>query len=208
MKRVIGVDFDNTLVSYDDAMKRAAVERGLVAAGATSHKEALRDEIRRLPGGEREWQKLQAVVYGPRIGEARLIEGVTDFFRQCREMGCHLYILSHKTEFANADRGGANLRRAALAWMVDHGFFEDDGLGLCQQNVYFEASRLEKLQRIQTLGCTHFVDDLEETFLEPSFPVGVMKILYAPGQARQLPAEVKVARTWKEIAEHVFRSGG
>lgn len=208
MKRVIGVDFDNTLVSYDDAMKRVAVERGLVAAGATSHKQALRDTIRRLPGGESEWRKLQAVVYGPRIGEARLIEGVTEFFHQCREMGCQVYILSHKTEFASADPGGANLRRAALTWMAGHGFFEADGLGLCRQNVYFEATRLEKLQRIQTLGCTHFVDDLEETFLEPSFPASVIKVLYAPGQAGPTPAEVNLAHTWREVAEHVFSGGG
>jgi hypothetical protein len=57
---VVGIDLDNTLVSYDQVLHRAAVDRGLIGAGTGVGKRAVRDEIRLGPGGEVEWQKLQA----------------------------------------------------------------------------------------------------------------------------------------------------
>ena len=38
-------------------------------------------------------------------------------------------------------------------------------------------------ERIRALGCTHFIDDLEEVFLEPSFPSDVHKILFVSWSA-------------------------
>ena len=90
-----------------------------------------------------------------------------------------MHIVSHKTEYANFGEANVNLREAATAWLERHGFFEDTQLGLCRTNVFFESTRAEKINRIGALRATHFVDDLEETFLEASFPLGVEKILIA-----------------------------
>jgi hypothetical protein len=43
--------------------------------------------------------------------------------------------------------------------------------------VYFEGTRTEKIARIVALGCTHFIDDLEEVFDDPAFPSGVERLL-------------------------------
>jgi hypothetical protein len=205
---VIGVDFDNTLVSYDALLKRLAVERGWVPPQIKAGKREIRDFLRRLPDGEIRWQKLQAAAYGPRIAEAPLPPGVQSFFELCKLRSAKVYVVSHKTELAGYDETGTNLRAAALDWMASHGLFGPDGPGLTPQAVYFGATRQEKIAHIAALGCTHFIDDLEETFLEEQFPRGVVRILYDPNRSSnqppgQLPG-VTVAASWQAIAEYVF----
>src|ERR1051325_49034 len=188
---IIGVDFDNTLVSYDELFERLARERGLSGA---SGKKAIRDQVRNLPQGEIEWQKLQGIAYGPRMSEAKLIDGGPEFFAACRQRGLPVHIISHKTEFAGYDDTRTNLRQAALAWKKQNGLPADE--------MHFTNTRAEKIATIRRLGCTMFVDDLEETFLEPDFPANVEKILFAPHGHPSLPG-VRICRTWSEIFEHV-----
>jgi len=204
MNYIIGVDFDNTIISYDDILHKVAVERSLISPSLLKSKKHIRDDIRRLPDGEIEWQKLQAVVYGPRIKEATLIDGVQAFINSCRRAGVKIYIISHKTEFANYDRMKINLRSAALQWMFKNRFFEKDGLGFSQEDVYFETTRLGKIKRVTELNCTHFIDDLEETFLERSFPGSVEKILFAPHDQTIQESRMKSFPSWLGIQRYLF----
>jgi hypothetical protein len=204
MTTVIGIDFDNTLVSYDELIYRAALERGLIGGGAEAGKRAVRDRIRLAPGGEIEWQKLQALVYGPLMPQAQLIAGAREFVRACRSRGFDIYIVSHKTEFAGYDETGTNLRDAAISWMAAQGFFERGGLGFDRAQVFFEPTRDAKIERIRGLHCTHFIDDLEEVFLEPGFPPDVRKLLYAPGGASTASREIDVMPSWPAIHDHFF----
>jgi hypothetical protein len=203
----IGLDFDNTLVTYDKVFYRLAQESGLVPPGTPPNKKALRDRIRQTPDGEVRWQKLQALVYGPRMQEAELIDGVRRFIDLARAQEIALVIVSHKTEFANYDETRTDLRRASLDWMTRQSFFEPDGFGFRREDVWFESTRLEKLARIRQLGCTHFVDDLEEVFQEPSFPERTERILFAPHResSARLPG-VKMFTNWQEISAHLFGS--
>lgn len=206
MKYIIGVDFDNTILCYDNLLHKIAVERGLINPRIKKSKKHIRDKIRQLPDGEIEWQKLQAMVYGRRIGEAELIDGVWTFFRSCKRHNVKVYIISHKSEFAKLDQTGTNLRAAALSWMAKNKFFETNGLGLWQKDVYFESTRQEKIERIKKIQCTHFIDDLEETFLEDTFPTGIEKIFYMPHTEHSAVQGVRVAASWKEIKDYVFGS--
>ena len=205
--RIIGVDFDNTLVTYDELLHTVATQRRLSPASAPKSKKSIRDYVRQLPDGEIEWQKLQAIAYGPLIKEAKLIDGVQAFFELCKRNGVKAYIVSHKTEFSRYDETRTNLRTAALGWMAANGFFRTDGLGLAHDAVFFSATRQEKIEQIRQLGCTHFIDDLEETFLEESFPVGVERILYVPHRQSETQPDMKVVTSWQEIGEYFFAAG-
>ena len=88
--------------------------------------------------------------------------------------------------------------------MKQNRFLEADGLGVSPADVYFEVTRRDKVERLKNLGCTHFIDDLEEVFLDASFPTNVEKILYDPYEQNSLLPGVKVAKTWKEISEYFF----
>ena len=204
---VIGVDFDNTIASYDQLIHRVVVEWGLVGAGTAQVKKTIRDQIRLAPDGENEWQKVQAEVYGPRMAEAVLIDGVREFFALCRSRGVRAYIVSHKTRYANFDRSGTDLRTAALAWMEAEGFFVADGMGLSASDVFFAETRENKVSHIGRLGCTHFIDDLEEVFLEATFPAGVEKILLGNPSGRAGLDDVWSATNWGEIRDHIFGAG-
>ena len=201
---ICGIDFDNTIVTYDELLTTIARERGLLNADEILTKRNIRDHIRRLPDGEIEWQKCQALLYGQRISEARLIEGVAPFVALCRSRGIPVYIVSHKTEFSRYDPSGTNLRTAAMNWMIANRFFDAGGLSLNQHNVFFAGTRQEKIDRIRELGCTHFIDDLEETFLEASFPPATARILYEPGRQSPAPHGVALMRTWQEIRDYFF----
>ena len=206
MDQVIGIDFDNTLVDYSHLVHELAVERGLVEPTVARNKRDVRNRIRQRPNGEQQWQRLQAALYGTHMHEARLSDGVVAFTQRCRRHGVRPVIVSHKTEVSPMDSGGVNLRRAALDWMAAHGVFHPEGLGLAADDVFFEATRAEKIARIRELRCTHFIDDLEETFLEPTFPQAVEQLLYAPGGSSGVKRTTRVFSTWQAIGDYLFNS--
>src|SRR5712671_6466028 len=197
----IGIDFDNTLIDYDEVFRAAARERGLLDRGFAGDKQALRDAIRLLPDGELTWQRLQGRVYGKGIGGAAMCEGADAFLRRCRAAGHAVFVVSHKTEFGHHDPDRVNLREAALGWMETSGFFAPDIYAIPRENVFFETSRAQKLRRIAALKCAYFIDDLEEVLTDPDFPPGVNRLLFGAGGSS---SGVVICSSWQRIAETVF----
>jgi len=190
---VIGIDFDNTLVTYDAIFRALALEAGLIGPEVPMNKRAIRDDVRRT-WGDLAWQALQGKAYGPRLAEAEPAAGARAFVDRCRAAGIPVLVISHKTAYATVDPSATPLRQAALDWLAAHGFMP--------LPVRFGATREEKLGHIRAAGCTHFIDDLEETFREPGFPSQVQGILYAPaGAAVQ---DLPVVRSWAEIMARFF----
>lgn len=196
----IGLDFDNTIVTYDRLFHGAALERGLIAAGVPKSKRAVRDAIRLLPGGESAWTELQGVVYGRRMAEAEAAPGVEAFLAACSDAGVRVSIISHKTEFP-ALGARVNLRDAARAWLAARGLLARHGIAAA--DVLFLGTLAEKLAAIAARACTHFVDDLVEVLGHPAFPPGVERILYAPAGG-ELPPGVIAFDTWEGIRGHLF----
>lgn len=201
----IGVDFDNTIVNYDNLFYRAALQRGLVKSDIEVSKDTVRNQVRNLDDGEIIWQKLQAYVYTRCMHEATLIKGVAPFFKMCKDKGITIFIVSHKTQFANHDSSGIDLRNTAISWMNENGFFDESGMACQRGNIFFESSRIEKLYRIKQLKCTHFIDDLVEIFIEKEFPEDVEKILYVPSGKLTDIEDVKAFTEWNQIYDYFFR---
>lgn len=193
---IIGVDFDNTIVSYDTLFHRLATERGLIDAAVLVTKNAVRDHLRRT-GREPRWTALQGEVYGARLTEADPFPGVLEFFRACRTAGISLRIISHKTRYPFAGERH-DLHDAARSWLRQQGFFAADGIGLAESEVHFELTKAEKLARIAACGCDLFIDDLPEILTDPAFPLTVERLLFAPAGADEI-AGVTVARSWAEL---------
>ena len=202
---IIGLDFDNTLVSYDRLLAGLAQERGLIGPGLFLGKRRIRDAVRARPGGEMDWRRLQAAAYGPLMGRSELTAGAAGFLARCREEKVKVYIISHKSEYAAADETKTSLRQAAWKWMAAQDFFGQ--LGLAEEAVFFEETRAEKISRIASLGLSVFIDDLVETFLEPAWPGEVRRILYSPQGAPAAEAGLTVCSSWEEISEQVFDPG-
>lgn len=204
-KLLIGVDLDNTLACYDGLFHHAGLEEGLISKETPASKERIRDSIRLLPNGEQLWTRLQAIVYGPRMHQATLFKGADTFLKSCAEHHVRAVIVSHKTPTANLDGKEVNLRASALGWLKQSGFFSE--LGIQPADVFFESTRAEKIERIRTLNCTHFIDDLTEVFSEESFPKEIRKFLFAPHPhqgANSVLADVHRCRSWAELHSLFF----
>jgi len=198
----IGIDLDNTLVCYDELFHLAAREELLIEPSLPKRKEAIRDATRLLPDGEQRWTRLQAMVYGPRISQATLFEGAGVFLQHCAKQHAPVKIVSHKTPFAMLDNQPIDLRQAAREWLEAKGFFSS--LKLSRNDVFFESTRAEKLERIRSLRCTHFIDDLAEVFAEPAFPPATQKLLFAPHGTAAANPETRVFAHWRELDRFFF----
>ncbi|MDP6094699.1 MAG: hypothetical protein QGG67_01695 [Gammaproteobacteria bacterium] len=196
----IGLDFDNTLACYDQVFSQAAQQEHLLPNGWIGGKRALRDFLRNLKDGESAWQALQGQVYGALMHQAQLKPGVSWFLMHCKARGVKVSIVSHKTEHSPKDPARVPLREKALQWMEQNGFFDPTLYGLTRDNVFFESTRGEKISRISSIRCTHFVDDLPEVFNHRRFPSGVTKILYSPDEMyERVPEAVNICADWSSI---------
>lgn len=203
LEQHIGIDFDNTIVRYDEAFLRVAKAWGLLPQEfPPSSKRTVRDAIRATgPDGNWEWTKLQAYVYGPGILEATPFDGVLAFLRDARERGIRISIVSHKTQFAAADPQGADLREAAWRWLREMGVSGSPGDPVDVENVFFESTLEEKLQRISREGCTVFIDDLEDVLAHPQFPDSVTRVLFAADGEQ--PNGIAAYARWDDLHRNV-----
>lgn len=199
----IGIDFDNTIICYDKVFVAAARQRGLVPDGWAGSKSDVRDHLRSQPGGELAWQRLQGWVYGKGIVDAEVFPGLTDFLAACRQTGCKVYIVSHKTRFAHLDPDRTDLRLAARDWMQATGLIGAPDSLLAIDDVFFEDTRAAKVDRIASLDLDVFIDDLVEVFEQPHFPQQVRSILLT-SSTNPVPRHCKVLANWTDIHREVF----
>lgn len=192
----IGIDFDNTLVSYDRAFYRAAVKNNLISESLPKTKKEIRDFLRSNQK-EEQWTALQGEVYGPGIVEAELFKGVDAFLLECVQNDIPVFIISHKTKtpFAGPPY---DLHESARSFLELHGFFKK--LHLPHEHVFFEPTIEKKISRITKEGCTHFIDDLPEILMHDEFPVGTKKILFDSNSEKENSTQIEHhVSSWEEL---------
>jgi hypothetical protein len=174
---VIGVDFDNTIVSYDLLFRRLALEEGLISNDFPANKTLIRDHLRST-GREHRWTELQGAAYGFRMLEARPFPGVKTTIARLIQSGVEVRIISHKTRLPIV---GApfDLHSAARDWLEKEGFWTSL-VGLQKEQVFFEPTKECKIARIVSEGCSAFIDDLPEILVSPLFPESVRRYLFDP----------------------------
>lgn len=195
--RVIGVDFDNTIVCFDTIFHRAAVEKSLVPAGLPPSKTSIRDHLRR-EGREDAWTELQGYVYGVKIHEADPFPGVLEFFSRCRDLGIRTLVISHKTRHPFLGPR-YDLHEAARKWLKDRDF-----AGLTPDRVFLETTKADKLGRIGSEGCDWFIDDLPEFLAESAFPPSAFPILFDPNNDHPAHTATRRAGSWAEIGKMIL----
>ncbi|WP_419781013.1 hypothetical protein [Maridesulfovibrio sp.] len=199
---LVGIDLDNTIICYDRALHGIALERGLISADTPATKQIIRDDVR-AKHGEMEWQKLQVAIYGPHIDRAELMAGVWDFLLRLKENGIEFKIVSHKTRYPNYGENKVDLRTAAIKFLEGHNFFNESGVGLTEKDVFFLSTRTDKIRTIRELGCSLFIDDLKELYLDTDFPDKTARILLSTEHDLELPG-VTVLPDFTRINEFVF----
>ncbi len=168
----IGIDLDNTLINYDVSAVIYAKQLGMYDIENLSD---LRIHLRKIE--DLEWQRAQAWIYTDGLEFAHLARGWKDFLNFLTKTSTSLFIVSHKTKFSQIDSKGPNFHECAQRWLKTNLGIK----GLAQvHSTFFEPSRIAKLNRINSLNLSAFVDDLPEVLKDPSFPRGVKPILFDP----------------------------
>lgn len=194
---LVGLDFDNTIVSYDALFHQAALEKSLIEADVPRTKLAVRDHLRGI-GKEDAWTELQGYVYGARMADAMPYPGVIEFMQLARANGASLAIVSHKTRYPFLGPR-YDLHEAARAWVGET--LAAPGL-IESRQVFFELTKEDKIRRVADLRCDYFVDDLPEILLAPAFPTETQGILFDPDGSHDQQRLNAMFRTWADIATH------
>ena len=195
----IGLDFDNTIVSYDALFHKVALEGGWITNDVPVSKVSVRDHLRSM-GKESVWTEMQGYVYGARMDEALAYPQVLDCLYWARERGIKVSIVSHKTR--NPFLGEQyDLHAAAKHW-IDLYLKDAQGPLVQVEQVYFELTKESKVKRIADICCTVYVDDLPEILNANGFPVNTHKILFDP-DTHHPEQNLPRACSWGEVHQQL-----
>jgi 5'(3')-deoxyribonucleotidase len=193
----IGLDFDNTIVNYDKVFYDVALEWHLIPKTLPINKLVIRNYLRDAKQ-EDLWTHMQGYVYGARMGEAAPYPGVMDFAEKMKYIGHTIVIVSHKTKHPFLGPK-YNLHIAALEWI------EKNFPNIDKENIFFEPTKDQKLERIEQLQCDIFIDDLPEILTAAKFPKSVFPILFDPDcmYGSIYSSEVRVLSSWFSIDQEL-----
>jgi hypothetical protein len=201
---VLGIDFDNTIVTYDGVFHRVASEKDLIPAQTGRSKDEVRDYLRSI-GREDDWTSLQGEIYGARMELAAVYEGGIETIRELSEKGLKLRIISHKTRFPFLGPR-YDLHEAARGFLAQHGMAGTTAAILQPSEVFFELTIEDKLARIEAEKCTVFLDDLPEILNHPKFPKNVRRLLFDPQDMHMGQRALERVRSWREIPSLLARA--
>jgi len=202
---IIGIDFDNTIIDYNNLFYEAGLSLGVLPDNAICNKKIIREYLIRK-GREQDWIKIQGLVYGKYIRTAKVMEGFSSFSDHCYGMGWKIFIISHKTRDSIVGEK-FNLHTSALNWLEKNRIFGTDSRGAVV-GVFFEATQSEKIFRINKLGCDIMIDDLAEVLLHPDLSREIIKILYDPHAKNPTNREYFTACRWDQICGIIERQYG
>ena len=198
----IGIDFDNTIVSYDALFHRIAFEKKLIPSTVPVNKIAVRDYLRSI-NQEDQWTLMQGEVYGLRMDEAKAYPHAINFLIQAKQAGHQLYIISHKTTrpFMGPPY---DLHQAAKLWVDSHLIFQSNPL-FTSEHIFYELTKEKKIERARSLECDVFIDDLPEILAMPGFHELTKKILFDPELKHTKSTQTcTTASSWEELAQLVL----
>lgn len=199
---IIGIDFDNTIIDYNNLFYEAGLSLGVLQDNAGYNKKIIR-ECLIGNGQEQDWIKIQGLVYGKYIQNAKVMEGFSSFSDYCYEKGWKIFIISHKTRDTIVGEK-FDLHASALNWLEKNRIYGMDICGAVEA-VFFESKRSEKICRINRLGCNIMIDDLAEVLLHPDLSKEITKILYDP-KANHFPdQDYFTALGWDQVCMIITR---
>ncbi len=205
MKFCIGVDFDNTIACYDNVFVIIAKELYLIEDKVEGLSKAqVKDMIMSQPDGDINWQRLQGQIYGKYMHKASIFPGFTEFLFLANQKGHQVSVVSHKSPYGHFDEEKIPLRVEAMKWLLANKLAGDNAPSVPQDKVFFEPTRESKIDRIISLGCTHFIDDLQEVFDESSFPVTTNQYLFDPQKKAGEKTSAKVISSWRSITRELI----
>ena len=168
----IGLDFDNTIVLYDEIFYHYALKKKYIDPNIPKTKKAVRYALIKK-NQEHIFTEIQGIVYGKLIKNAPLQSGFINSLTLLSKMDCKISIVSHKTKYPIIGEK-FNLHESALNWLKNNQVINNKDFILKEENIFFEETEIQKINRIKEIKCTHYVDDLKKILLK--LPKNISKI--------------------------------
>ena len=200
---LFGLDFDNTIVSYDTLFHKVALEQQVIPSTLPVNKVAVRNHLRNI-NKEDIWTEMQGYVYGARMQEAEPYEGAIEFIVKAKSLGHTLCIVSHKTKYPFLGPQ-YDLHLSAMNWIAYHLSDKDIPL-FTTDDYFFEVTKEDKIKRIADCGCDFFIDDLPEILNYNLFPDNCKKVLFDPEKhfSGESLEGIRIMNSWKQITEDLL----
>lgn len=196
----IGLDFDNTIINYDQVFYKIAIDAGYIdeSAAVSVTKQGVRDHLRSIDA-EDNWTKLQGLVYGKEILKATPYAGARETIKKLIKKGDKVIIISHKTRtpFLGPKY---DLHAAAHRWLSV--FLKDEGGQplIAKSDIYFNETLNQKLEKIELTSCDIFLDDLVEVLTNHDFPISAQRVYFNPNfNEAGINKDIETVNSWQSF---------
>ena len=157
----IGIDLDNTIISYDDLIYSLAKKKfpKIEYLSKNKSKDFIKKQIIKYYNNA-EWTKLQSIIYGKKILKAKLFKNLIHSLKKLSRL-YDIYIISHKTRYSKKGEK-INLIDSAKKFLGRKKISFCENPLIKKEYVYFTETKKEKINLIKKLDIDIFVDDLKE----------------------------------------------
>lgn len=194
----IGIDFDNTIADYSTAFYKVARQFNWIPESQERSKKAVKSYFLDRDM-EPKWTELQGIVYGKEIFQAQPYQDSLRIMQALKASGHQLFIISHKTLYPIIGEK-VNFHDAARNWLRHFEFIDAKEAPLALEDVFFNETKLLKVQRIALLECDVFIDDLPGILTHSEFPESCQKVLFDPSESSEV-SPFKHLHHWRYLPE-------
>ena len=192
---IIGIDFDNTIIKYDDVFGRVALKKQIISDTSLKSKNDVKNKLI-SSGREKDWTELQGIVYGSYIMEAQPYENFLSTLIRLISVGHKLKIISHKTQYPFVGEK-IDLQKAAMDWLKKRGIVGSESDKISENDVYFCNTISDKVKTLKEQKCEVFIDDLEKVL--ELIDDGVRRILFAPSPSDYKSTRFTILQNWDNV---------
>ena len=191
---IIGIDFDNTIIKYDNVFGQVAYKKKIINDVNLKTKNQVKNFLISV-GREKDWTKLQGIVYGSHIMEAKPYEGFLLILRNLLKSNHTIKIISHKTKYPFIGPQ-VNLRDSAMLWLKNNNIVGVGAGKIPKNEVFFCDTINTKIKMIQNQKCETFIDDLGVVLdgIDPK----LNRILFAP-DSEKTNSNFLVLTNWRNV---------
>ena len=168
----VGIDLDNTIISYNNSFLRLAKKYNLSKTRSLNKNIIKKNIIKKF--GMPEWTRCQGKIYGKEIlinDSHKDVKKNLIFLKK----KFNIFLISHRSKYPYLGKK-INLHDQAIKWLNKKKFLGKNKI-FTKKNVFFETSLQKKIIRINKLNCKIFIDDL--SLVLKKLPRSITKIHFS-----------------------------
>ena len=192
---IIGIDFDNTIINYDEVFYQFALKSNLINSSTPKQKVYIKNKIIKN-FSEKKWTQLQGKVYSKGIFMASIFDDCLNTMHKLDKNGHKIIIISHKTKYPVLGEK-FNLHINTKIWIKKNILEKKNFKNFSINDVHFNQTQNQKIKKILDKNCDIFIDDLEKVLFK--LPENIFKIIFVKRYTFKKNVNLIHIGNWKTI---------